>query len=85
MTMWRGPEGYALPFYIASCDPVISGADPPISPCVGLHFEISVSLCNAWRRAPYIARIVLRSAGGLFLASTAHDCGVRAVVIRRAK
>ena len=47
MTMWREPEGYALPFYIANCDPTNSGANRPILGCSRLHFETSVSICNA--------------------------------------
>ena len=57
--MWREPEGNALPFYIASYDPTISGANRPISWWVGLHFETSVSICNAWPRELRVSRTLL--------------------------
>ena len=62
MTHERGADGpHALPFYIASCEPEISGGNCLIPGCAGLHFETSVSICNASPCQPEICRTLLNA------------------------
>ena len=46
----REPRAYALPFYIANCDPEMSAAKWPIRGRSELHFETSVSICKVRSR-----------------------------------
>ena len=60
-TMTNVRAGLRATFYIANCDPEISGLNRSIFGCVDLHFETSVSICNACPYELDLSRALLRA------------------------